>query len=92
MTSFVNVSVVPGVSVLPPLSAAITASVGASTAPVDQARKFESYGPPAGVLTVLFVKGQCVPAPTRALNWLAAGPEAASATEFRIANEHLPAT
>src|SRR2546426_3072299 len=46
---------------------------------------------PAGVLTVLFVKVQCVPAPTSALNWLEAGPEPAPATEVRIANEHLPA-
>ena len=69
VVSFVKVRVVPP-SELVPLSRPVIVSVGAELAPLDHAKKFESYGPPAGVVTVLPVKVQLVLVPPSALNWL----------------------
>src|SRR4051812_39633973 len=89
--SLVNVRVAPP-SLLLPLSRLVTVSVGEVFDPLVQPKRFESYGPPVGVETVLVVNAQPVDVPPRALYWLDAGPDAASETAFRILKEQRPAT
>src|SRR3954471_22511618 len=75
--SFVNVSV--WLPELAPLSADVTCSVGDVEAPLENAKKLETYGPPVGVVTVLPVNVQPVDVPPSVPNWLQAGPGARAA-------------
>ena len=83
--SFVSVSV--ATRELPKLSFPVTVSVGALVVPPLQLNAPETYGPPAGVVTVEPVNVQPVAVPARVANALDAGPELASVSAFVSVNE-----
>src|SRR4051812_49908823 len=87
--SFVSVSV--WLPELAPLSAEVTCSVGDVEAPLENAKKLETYGPPVGVVTVLPVNVHPVDVPPSVPNWLEAGPEPVSGSVLVVLKEHLAA-
>ena len=87
--SSVSVRVAAAV-VLPAASAPVTISVGEVLVFCAHVNVFESYGPPAGLLTVEGVCVQPVAVPPRAAVALDAGPDSESLTAFLILNEPPP--
>ena len=78
-----KVRVAAGVELLAP-SRPVTTSVGAVVVPCDQAKSFESNGPPIGVATVDGVCVQPVLLPPSAAVWLYVAPDSGSETALRI--------
>jgi hypothetical protein len=65
----------------------VIVSLGPLVVPALQLKRFETYGPPAGVATREEVCVQPLAPPASALVELEAGPESASATAFPIVKE-----